>query len=136
MLTSGRADRMKDIKASCAIAAKLDEASTTHRRQVGVDPSKDRLKELVWQILEPETLSRFSERGLETERVSYEELTEASKTRLNFLHQGNAALALAVIMGGVSILEDRPTEQGDNATSVQAKSNENEPRPNSEVDTG
>ena len=50
VLRNGRAERMKDIKATCAMAAKLDGASTTYRRQVGSDPSEDRSKELVWQI--------------------------------------------------------------------------------------
>ena len=57
VLTNGRVERTKDVKATCAMAAKLEGASSTYRRQVGVDPSEDRLKELAWQILDPETLS-------------------------------------------------------------------------------
>ena len=83
------------------MAATLD---GVYRRQVGVDPSEDRLKEVVWQILDPETLSQFLESCLDAERVSYEELTQALKTRLNLLHQGYVALAPDVIMGGVSNL--------------------------------
>ena len=117
------------LKATCAMAAKFDGASSTYRRQVGVDPSEDRLKELVWQILGPETLSRFSERGLDAESISYLELTQALKTGFNLLHKGYVALAPDVIMGGVSNLEARPAEQGDHAASAQANNNDNEPRP-------
>ena len=136
VLTNGRAERMKDTKATCAMAAKLVGASTTYRRQVGSDPSEDRLKELVWQILDPETLSRFSERGLDGEMMSYTKLTAELKNVLNLLHQAYVALAPDVIMGGVSNLESRLAEQGDHAAPAQTNKHDNEPRPNSEVYRG
>ena len=136
VLANGRRERMKDIKATCAMAAKLDGASTTYRRQVGSDLSDDRSKELVWQILDPETLSQFSERGLDGEMITYTELTSELKAGLNFLQQGYVALAPDVIMGCVSALDSRPAGPGDHAASAQTSNNENEPRTNSEVDTG
>ena len=55
--TNGRTQRMKDIKVTCGMAGRLDAVCIGVRRQVGYDPSKERLTELVWQILDPETLS-------------------------------------------------------------------------------
>ena len=53
VLTNGRTERMKVINATCAMAAKLDGASTTYRWQVGADSSYDKLKELGWQKIGP-----------------------------------------------------------------------------------
>ena len=78
----------------------------------------------------------LGKRGLNAERVSYEELTQALKTSLNLVHQGYVALAPDIIVGGVSNLEALPARKGDHAASTQANNNDNEARPNSEVDTG
>ena len=76
-------------------------------------------------------MSRFTERGLDAEEKSYDELTQALQTRLNLLHEGYVALAPDVGMGGVSNPEARQADEGDHVSAAQTNANDNEPLPGS-----
>ena len=65
----GKISRCTTIKDTVNMAALLEAACTNYRRNTATEPEQKRLKELIWQVLDPETLSKFMEKEFDSLEV-------------------------------------------------------------------
>ena len=56
------------------MVAQLESASAEYRRATALEPDQSRLKELIWQVLDLETESRFQEQSYDGPETTYPKL--------------------------------------------------------------
>ena len=114
IMKDGKVTRCADIKATVNVAAHLETACTNYRRNTAQEPEQKKLKELIWQVLDPETLSKFMEKEFDAPDIEYSRIVEEIDKRFNLLHRGHVSLVPDVVMG-ISVLAEQMQQEAEQA---------------------
>jgi hypothetical protein len=83
----------KGLKELMAFIKTVDDASTQFQRNAGQKPDPGRLKELLWQVIDPATRIELSRMGYDQVNKSYDETCKEIKRRHDFYFPAQVVLA-------------------------------------------
>ena len=103
MEKEGQLKLCKNIVTTSAMVFKLETAAIVYKKAVGFPPERSRLKELLWQVADPDAKLEATRKGLDSSGT-YEQLCVEIKDRLLTIPPQHSHVAMGretpdVVMG-------------------------------------